>query len=364
MHCPPLPENEAERLVALRGTGQLDSVTDEAFNDLIGIAAAICQVPMAMVSLVDAERQWLKARIGIGVQETARDISFCAHAILNPAETMVVEDALLDPRFQTSPLVTGEAGIRFYAGAPLLNPEGLPLGSFCVMDRKPRELDPEQLKALEALSRQASNLIELRRLSTELQHHLQEREWYEEQLSLHQDELVKQNADLTEMSRTDPLTGLDNRRAFSQTLEEIGASGQPYAVAICDIDRFKTINDEHGHAEGDRVLREVAAVLRTRHAARGRVARYGGEEFVMLFPGMDGQGAQVECEQLRQVVADLSLGMPVTISVGVASGVLGVPPERALEQADAALYEAKRGGRNRVVVAAAAAIPSRRLDAG
>ena len=346
MQPPGYPANEAERLAALASAQILDTPEDEAFNDLIRIAAAICRVPMAMVSLVDAERQWLKARIGIGVEETTRDESFCAHAILEPDRTMIVEDALEDPRFRANPFVQGEAGIRFYAGAPLLDRQGLPLGSFCVMDHAPRRLEPEQLRALEALSRQASNLIELRRLSIELRHHLVEREWYEQQLR-------EQNADLAEMTRTDPLTGLHNRRAFSQALEEVAATGQRYAVAVCDIDEFKTINDLHGHAEGDRVLREVADVLRAQHAARGRLARYGGEEFVLLFPGIGTDEAVLQCEYLRQAIAGLPTGVPVTVSIGVAAGGPGIRPEQALERADEALYAAKRGGRNRVVASGA-----------
>lgn len=349
MHPPARPDNEAERLSALQRSRILDTQTDEAFEDLIRIAAAICHVPMAMVSLIGAERQWLKARLGIEVEETARDEAFCAHTILEPRVTMVVEDALQDPRFRENRFVTGESGVRFYAGAPLLDPDGLPLGSFCVMDREPRTLAPDQLQALEALSRQASRLIEAHRLAVELRYHLDEREWYEQQLRLHQQELERQNADLTELTRTDPLTGLHNRRAFSLALEEMAATGQRYSVAVCDIDDFKAINDVHGHAEGDRVLQTVAGALRDQLAARGRVARMGGEEFVLLFPGSDVAEATLQCEYLREMIANLPAGLPVTVSIGIAGGGPGSTPEDVLARADAAMYEAKRRGRNRVV---------------
>lgn len=349
MRPPARPENEAERLSALQRARILDTQTDEGFEDLIRIAAAICHVPMAMVSLIDAERQWLKARLGIDVAETARDESFCAHTILQPEVTMVVEDTLQDPRFSENPFVAGESGVRFYAGAPLLDSDGLPLGSFCVMDREPRKLTPDQLRALEALSRQASRLIEAHRLATELRYHLEERDWYEQQLRLHQQELERQNTDLTELTRTDPLTGLHNRRAFAVAVEEVAASGQRYCVAVCDIDEFKAVNDIHGHAEGDRVLQAVAGALRDQVAARGRVARMGGEEFVLLFPGAGVEEAALQCEYLRETIAHLPDGLPVTVSIGVAGGEPGAPPEDVLTRADAAMYEAKRRGRNQVV---------------
>lgn len=343
------PANEIERLTALERSRILDTQADLAFDDLIRIAAAICQVPMAMVTLVGSDRQWLKAKLGIKLRETHRDESFCAHTILKPGAPTVVEDARRDPRFRNNPFVTGESGVRFYAGAPLLDPDGLPLGSFCVMDRVPRKLEPAQLEALQALSRQASRLIEAHRLTLELRYHLDEREWYEQQLRLHQQQLERQNADLTTLSRTDPLTGLPNRRAFTLALEEVAAGGRRYCVAVCDIDHFKTVNDSHGHAAGDRVLQAVAGTLRDQLAARGRVARLGGEEFVLLFPGCSLAEATQECEALRQAIAGQPAAHRVTVSIGVAEGRPDKGPEEAFARADAAVYAAKEKGRNRVV---------------
>ncbi|TKS53486.1 sensor domain-containing diguanylate cyclase [Luteimonas yindakuii] len=345
---PQRPANEAQRLDVLRRARILDSPPDEGFDDLIAIAAAICQVPYALVSLVDEERQWFVARFGIELEQTTRDDSFCAHSLLYPDRMMVVPDARQDPRFHDNPFVTGEPRIRFYAGAPLLAPDGMPLGSFCVMDREVRTLTDEQSRALEALSRQASRLIELRRVSVELQHHLRERDWYEEQLLQSHLALERENASLVQMSRTDPLTGLPNRRAFAEEIEAVAAAGVPYAVAICDIDRFKLINDSYGHAEGDQVLCAVADALRGRHAARGRVARVGGEEFVVLFPGMSREQALVECETLRHAIEQLPIRHRVTMSVGVAEGATGESIKSVFARADDALYAAKHGGRNRV----------------
>lgn len=346
---PTLPTDETERLAALERSRILDTQADDAFEDLIRIAAAICRVPMAMVTLVGADRQWLKARLGIPVRETGRDESFCAHTILEPGAPLVVEDARQDPRFRDNPFVTGESAVRFYAGAPLLDADGFALGSFCVMDRVPRKLEPAQLEALQALSRQASRLIEAHRLALELRYHLEEREWYERQLRLHHQQLERQNAALTELTRTDPLTGLPNRRAFTVALEEVAESGGRYCVAVCDIDHFKAVNDAHGHAEGDRVLQAVADTLRDQLAARGRVARAGGEEFVLLFPDCGLDEAVRQCESLREAIASRQEAHRVTVSIGVAEGGPEGGPEEAFARADAAVYAAKNSGRNRVV---------------
>jgi PAS domain S-box-containing protein len=163
----PLPVNEAQRLATLRQYEVLDTPPEQAFDDLTLLAAHICQVPTAMVSLVDEHRQWFKSRIGMTATETTRDIAFCAHTILHADQVLEVRDAEADPRFAGSPLVTSDPHIRFYAGAPLVTPDGQALGALCVMDRKPRTLTPEQLAALRALSRHVVSQLELRRQSRE-----------------------------------------------------------------------------------------------------------------------------------------------------------------------------------------------------
>src|SRR5690606_36033296 len=132
MGRPQRPANEEARLVALRSFDILDSAPDQGFDDLVAIAAAVCAVPMATVSLIDGERQWFKSRVGIDAGETTRDDAFCAHAILDPETVMVVDDAKLDARFSNNPMVTGSPNVRFYAGAPLVTAEGFPLGALCV----------------------------------------------------------------------------------------------------------------------------------------------------------------------------------------------------------------------------------------
>jgi two-component system, sensor histidine kinase and response regulator len=158
----PLPADEPERLVALRAYDVLDSEPEQSFDDIVRLAAQVCGTPIALVSLVDAERQWFKAKVGLEPRETPRTLAFCAHAILTPERSMLVRDAADDPRFAENPLVTGEPHIRFYAGAPLVDAEGHALGTLCVIDRAPRDLEPAQVEALEALAQQVMRLLELR----------------------------------------------------------------------------------------------------------------------------------------------------------------------------------------------------------
>lgn len=164
----PLPSNEPERLAALRNYAVLDTPPEQAFDDLTAIAAEICGAPSAVVSFVDSDRQWFKSRIGVAAEQTPRDISFCTHTILHADEVLEVADARVDPRFAASPLVTGEAGICFYAGAPLVTTHGHALGAICVMDRQPRALTETQRAALQALSRQVVAQLDLRRHVREL----------------------------------------------------------------------------------------------------------------------------------------------------------------------------------------------------
>lgn len=170
----PTPSYEGERLRALREYQILDTQREESYDDLVDLAATLTACPMAVVSLVDADRQWFKACVGVTQQETSRDISLCAHAILAPQLPLIVHDTWKDPRFADNANVHGEPFIRFYAGVSLMGAAGLPLGTLCVMDRKPRELTATQIKQLSSLARQVTQVMELRRLGGQLAHALEQ----------------------------------------------------------------------------------------------------------------------------------------------------------------------------------------------
>jgi GAF domain-containing protein len=169
----PLPANEAERLAALKEYHILDTGTEQSYDDITTLAAQICEVPTAMISLVNEDRQWFKSSLGVEQRQTPREVAFCAHAILQD-KPFIVRDARKDRRFAGSALVTGEPHIRFYAGIPLVNPEGLALGTLCVIDHQPRRLSVAQQKALQALSRQVMALLESRRVSARLANALEQ----------------------------------------------------------------------------------------------------------------------------------------------------------------------------------------------
>jgi GAF domain-containing protein len=163
----PIAKNEKHRLKVLWQYSVLDTVPEEIFDDLTELAARICEAPIALITLVDKTRQWFKSKVGIDIKETSRDISFCAHAIKQP-ELFIIADATKDARFARNPLVTSEPKVRFYAGAPLVSPDGYALGTLCVIDKVPRELRPHQEQSLRILARHVMSQLELRRRALEL----------------------------------------------------------------------------------------------------------------------------------------------------------------------------------------------------
>ena len=199
----PLPEHEAKRLKVLWQYEVLDTVPEEVFDDLTELAARICEAPIALISLVDEQRQWFKAKVGISVNETSRDMSFCAYAITQN-DLFIVPDAARDKRFAHNPLVMSEPKIRFYAGAPLITPDGHALGTLCVIDKVPRELRLEQQQALRILARHVVSQLELRRRSRELAAARQQGEDLKTDLKKVRAELAKARSELPRRKPSKP----------------------------------------------------------------------------------------------------------------------------------------------------------------
>ena len=191
----PIPKNEAQRIKVLWQYEILDTVPEEVFDDLTELAARICEAPIALITLVDENRQWFKSKVGVTIKETSRDISFCGHAI-EQSDLFIVPDATLDKRFANNPLVTSDPKIRFYAGAPLITPDGHALGTLCVIDKVPRELRPDQKQALRVLARHVMTQLELRRHSRELARAHEERQQIQGELKRAHAELAKVRREL------------------------------------------------------------------------------------------------------------------------------------------------------------------------
>ena len=329
----PKPENEKERLAVLDQVGILDTPAEREFDDVSLLASQICGTPIALISLVDETRQWFKSRVGLDVHETPREYAFCTYAILNPNETMVVKDAMEDERFSKNPLVTGDPNIRFYAGAPLKTRDDMPLGTLCVIDREPRELNFQQLAGLEALARQVSLRLELRR-TTEL--------------------LQKANTDLRSLSLMDDLTGLYNRRGFFLHAEQqiklyrSRHSERSIWLLVGDLDGLKLINDQFGHMEGSAAIKNAATALTRTFRDADILSRLGGDEFVVLMPNTIDDVAHRVPARLETNLANFNqnndLPYRIEMSVGMAK-VDNSSNENLIDiinKADESMYENKR----------------------
>ncbi len=352
--APDDPRAEAERQAALDSYGIVDTAPEQAFDDIVQLARLVCDAPVATIALLDGERQWFKASDGMAVTETPRRDAVCDVTIRDPRELFEVRDILADTRIAARPVDADGRGLQFYAGVPLLSRDGYAIGTLCVMDHAPRELDDSQRKALRALARQTQHLLELRRFARQQRLLLRQRTAAAEQLEHERAELQRRHDDLKHESRHDPLTGLLNRnaleklRASPEAMARLGRSG--YALALIDIDHFKQVNDRHGHLLGDRALRAVARAISDGIRQGDLAARYGGEEFLLVLPSTALPGAWDVAERIRGTITTLALPFPLTVSIGIASG----DPERDLpetvfERADQALYRAKADGRDRVV---------------
>ena len=470
--------NETARLDALRALSILDTPAEAVFDEAARMAAAICGTPLAAVNLIDENRQWFKASIGFATTEVPREHAICNYA-LGRTEMLTIPDLAADPRFRANPFVTGELGLRFYAGMPLNTPEGHTVGTLCVADTVPQVLSTEQCLALSMLGHQVATQMELRAKLQLLHEAIEQKEYAERRLrqrnqlfsafmehspaigfikdadgrflyynrmfcerfavsraewlgksvfdmfpeefaaAYHEldmrvlregvDEVVEEsspgpggttlywrthkfrlqaedgapllggmsldishereatlrlqashgeleraNRRLSELAVTDGLTGLSNRRAFDEQLARLLntslEAGTPLSLLLLDVDHFKRLNDTHGHAAGDDVLRSLAQLLAKASRSSDYVARVGGEEFAILLPGAGMRAARRIAERRRAPRAGhgWTHGALTVSGGGAARSAMLSTPATLMEAADAALYGAKHAGRNRV----------------
>ncbi len=316
MKKPDIPQDEPARLETLRSLNVLDTPPEERFDRLTRMAKRLFGVPIALVSLVDENRQWFKSCVGLSASETSRDISFCGHAILG-SEIFIIPNTKEDERFADNPLVVGDPNIRFYAGCPLSAPNGRKLGTLCIIDQQPRNLDKEDLVALKDLA----SMVE------------------RELAALH-------------MAIVDELTNISNRRGFKmlaqQNLHLCARQKIPATLVFLDLDNFKPINDTFGHAEGDRVLTAFAKQLEDTCRDSDILARLGGDEFVVLFIDTSKEFAEDITARFRKSLEKHNQEANRGYDISFSYGVVEFNPkkhstiETLLADADAVMYERKR----------------------
>ena len=336
--------DEPARLAALHATRLLDTAPEDTFDHLTRMACDALAVPMALVSLVDQERQWFKSRQGLDVTQTPRSSSFCAHAIQHEG-MMVVEDAWRDPRFARNPLVTGEPHIRFYAGVPIIGADGHKIGTLCVLDRVPRKLTDGETRILYGLAHMAQELIRLRQVALAATALLYADD--EQRMSTFTGELAG-------LLTRDALTGLPNRIQLEERMRQAMPVWQREealaTVVLIDVDNFSGINSALTHRAGDALLVELSRRLRGAVGDGDLVARYGGDTFVaLLHHGDAGDDLAVRLDRLWQVAQfSLQLGeraIHVTSGIGFSRFPAdGSDMDTLLDAAGMAVRQAKRAG--------------------
>ncbi|WP_194791579.1 sensor domain-containing diguanylate cyclase [Pseudomonas sp. UFMG81] len=335
----PIPTDEALRQRTLEDMNLLDTPAEHYLDTLVRLTQELAQVDTVLISLIDQDRQWFKARIGLDASETPRSISFCGYAILGD-DTFLVPDAEHDPRFADNPLVLDEPHIRFYAGHPLRAGNGKAIGTLCMFGPRPRLLSQAEQTNFRDLATLAEGYLQLRSLIT-------------------RNRDLRQQMDREQRKALlDPLTQLWNRGALTafQAHEQRLAmeNGLQLGALFADLDHFKAVNDNHGHAAGDQVLCECARRLRAALRPDDLLVRQGGEEFVALLRVKDDEELKRIAQRVRQLIAGTPLQLPsgplgVTLSIGCTLLSAGEQIDAALARADSALYAAKQGGRDQVV---------------
>ena len=318
MQAPPIPLDETRRLQALTTLCILDTLPEERFDRITRLACRAFDVPIALVSLVDRDRQWFKSKQGLPACQTSRRISFCGHAISQEGP-FVIEDACQDTRFADNPLVVGDPHIRFYAGQPIHGPDGSRIGTLCIIDRRPRTFAAEDKAMLADLAA-----------------------------------MIDRELSLIESSTTDELTRLSNRRGLTMVGARVLAlcrrNHQPAAVVGIDLDGFKAVNDGYGHDAGDDVLRLFSKLLFSHFRTSDVVARLGGDEFAILCSGTTGGQMTASLERLRTEFESSALSRAYP-KLSWSAGIADFHPESEetiddlLRASDARMYSAKAEGK-------------------
>ncbi|GAB2505782.1 GGDEF domain-containing protein [Arenimonas alkanexedens] len=314
----PLPPDERSRLETLRALNLLDTAPEERFDRLTRMARRMFGVPISLVSLIDSNRQWFKSNQGLDATETARDLSFCGHAILGD-DVLLIPDASQDERFSDNPLVLDNPNIRFYAGCPLKILNGSKIGTLCIIDREPRQFSEDDLALLRDLAAMAEQEIAAVQLST-----------------------------------LDELTLISNRRGFmtlgQHSLNLAVRAGTGVTMVFFDLDGFKEINDSFGHAEGDKALVAFAERMRSVFRETDVFGRIGGDEFAVLLSDADDATLDLVLSRFAEAVgqynASAKRGYHLAYSAGRVTHAGGKGSiETLLAEADALMYENKQGKR-------------------
>lgn len=334
-------EDEALRSNALRRYDILNTSPELNFDRITGIASSVLNRPVCTLALVDGDRFWFKSKQGVDANEMPRSKAFCEETIRG-REVFVVPDAAVDARFVDAPVVKDAPHIRFYAGAPLVTPSGVSIGSLCVLDTKPDTDFSDSNKRL--LSDLAATVVEL----------------FESRAQ--QTELLRCTHEIAHLARHDPLTGLPNRRRLAEVFEGLRErNSNAVALLYLDLDGFKVVNDSHGHVAGDIILQQAADRIAACLPPDAIAARLGGDEFAILLPSASEARLEDEAATLAHKLmtrisrpyVSLSPGMPIGCSIGIAKSKDGSDLDDLLGRADEMLYRAKHNGRGRYALEAA-----------
>lgn len=316
MKTPGFPQDEHERIEDLRALNILDTPSEERFDRLTRMAKRMFNVPIALVSLVDENRQWFKSCIGLEVSETARDISFCGHAILGD-DVFIIADTAEDERFKDNPLVLDAPFIRFYAGCPLNLPNSRKIGTLCIIDTEPRHLEQEDIDLLKDLA-----------------------------------SMVESEIAAVQMATIDELTNISNRRGFNElaqkSIDYCKRNELEASLVYFDLNNFKPINDTFGHIEGDQALTTFAELMKNNLRESDIFARLGGDEFVVLLLNTPPKGACFAVEKFQQSLDEYNQQANRGYDITFSHGVVKFDPDKhntvdeLLADGDVQMYECKK----------------------